>query len=309
MVNKPPTIQENIPLAPYTTLKIGGPAKYFVAAKTIAELQEAVAWANQEKLPYRLIGRGANLLVSDNGFNGLIIHPENDQAQWNGDHVVVGAGVQNGQLIASALQHGFGGMQWLIGVPGKVGGSLYGNAGGHGWGLGDQVVWVDVCVPDGTNKRLTKEDCAFAYRTSIFKHHPEWSIVQAEFIFPKVDPAEERTLLAETTKQKNTNQPTTAKTAGCMFTNPTADLAKVPESLKQYVDAKGTISAWRVIEEVGLKGFQLGDIQISDVHANFMINRGQGTADQVMQLLSLIKQKVRDELGIQLHEEIQYLGF
>lgn len=309
MTNQPSIIQNNIPLAPYTTLKIGGSAKYFTTPKDATEVREAIIWAVGNKIPYRVIGRGANTLIADAGYDALVMVMQNDQMVWKPPYVTAGAGVQNGQLIANALKYNLGGMQWLIGVPGTVGGSLYGNAGGHGWGLGDHVEWVEVVMPDGVIKHLTKEECQFAYRTSIFKQHPKWVIVQATFIFPAVDPTTERLVLGDTTKIKNGNQPTTEKTAGCMFTNPVVDMEQLPESLKQYVDDSGKISAWRVIEEVGLKGHQLGQIQISPVHGNFMINLGGGTADQVMQLLSVVKQRVRDNLGIQLHEEVQYLGF
>lgn len=309
MSNQPSIIQHDIVLAPYTTLKIGGPAKYFAAPKDATEVRDAVMWAVGNGIPYRIIGRGANTLISDTGYDGLVIVMHNDQMVWKPPYVTAGAGVQNGQLIASALKHNLGGMQWLIGVPGTVGGSLYGNAGGHGWGLGDQVEWVEVVMPDGVIKHLTKDECQFAYRTSLFKEHPEWVIVQATFLFPAIDVTAERLLLGTTTKIKNVNQPITEKTAGCMFTNPVVDMTRLPEHLKQYVDETGKISAWRVIEEVELKGYQLGQIQISPIHANFMINLGDGTADQVMQLLSLVKQRVRDTLGIQLHEEVQYLGF
>jgi len=309
MSNQPNIIQNNVSLAQFTTLKIGGPAKYFAAPKDATEVRDAVIWAVENNIPYRIIGRGANTLISDAGYDGLVIVMQNDQMVWKPPYVTAGAGVQNGQLIANALKHNLGGMQWLIGVPGTVGGSLYGNAGGHGWGLGDQVEWVEVVMPDGVIKHLTKEECQFAYRTSLFKQHPEWVIVQATFVFPAIDATAERLLLGDTTKTKNVNQPTTEKTAGCMFTNPVVDMARLPEYLKQYVDDSGKISAWRVIEEVELKGYQLGQIQISPVHANFMINLGGGTADQVMQLLSLVKQRVRDTLGVQLHEEVQYLGF
>lgn len=309
MSNQPTIIQSDVTIASFTTLKIGGPAKYFVAPKNIDQIREAVQWATNNSIPYRVLGRGANVLVADAGYNGLVIVMNNDQLEWSAPRVVAGAGVQNGQLIANALKNNLGGMRWLIGVPGTVGGSLYGNAGGHGWDLGDQVEWVEVVTPDGSIKRLTKDECQFAYRTSVFKAHPDWVIIQAQMTFPAVDATAERLLLGETTKQKNANQPTTEKTAGCMFTNPVADVSRLPEHMKKHVDEHGNISAWRVIEEVGLKGKQLGQIQISPIHCNFMINLGGGTADQVMQLLSLVKQRVRDKLGIQLHEEVQYLGF
>ncbi len=309
MPDRPAIIKDHVPLGPYTTMKIGGPAKYFAAPKTIAEVREIVRWAKEMSISFRPIGRGANLLVADRGYDGLAIVVRNEQLDWHPSRVVVGAGVQNGQLIAEALKHQLGGLQWLIGVPGTVGGSLYGNAGGHGWGLGDQVEWIEVVTTAGEVKRLVKKDCVFAYRTSIFKAHPEWVIVQAQLVFPTVEADAERALLAATAQQKNTNQPITAKTAGCMFTNPVAEMSGLPEHLKKHVDQSGKISAWRVIEEVGLKGQTIGQIQISAKHSNFMINLGDGTADQVMQLLSLVKQRVRDKLGVQLHEEVQYLGF
>ncbi len=309
MIETPKMIQKDVSLAPFTTLKIGGIATYFAAPKNTAEVQEALLWAVRQAMPFRVVGRGANLLVADTGYRGLVIAMQNDNMLWHPPFVTAGAGVQNGQLIANALKHGLGGLQWLIGVPGTVGGSLYGNAGGHGWGLGDQVVWVEILTLDGTLRRLTKAECQFSYRNSIFKQHSEWIIVQAEFVFPVVDPVIERQILRDTMTQKNNHQPITEKTAGCMFTNPMTDRNKLPKHLQEFVDAEGKISAWRVIEEVGLKGQRLGQICISEKHNNFMINLGGGTADEVMQLLSLVKQRVRDTLGIQLHEEVQYLGF
>lgn len=296
-------------MAPYTTFKIGGPAKYLTVAKAAVDLERALAWATAEHIPFRVLGKGANTLVADRGYDGLVIIMQNDTLDWQPPRVVAGAGVQNGQLIANALRHNLGGMQWLIGVPGTVGGSLYGNAGGHGWGLGDQVEWVDILTADGERKRLTKEECQFTYRSSALKSHPAWTIVEAQLVFPVVDAKLERDLLAATTKQKNANQPTTTQTAGCMFTNPIVDATHLPADLRSFVGLGGTLSAWRAIDYVGLKGQRLGAMEISTKHANFMINHGGATADQVVQLLSLVKQRVRDTLGVQLHEEVQYLGF
>ncbi len=308
MPNRPAEIKENVPLGPYTTLQIGGPAKYFLSVRTADGVPQSVAWAAQQEIAVRALGAGANTLVSDAGFNGLVIVMQNDELTWNPPDVMAGAGVKNGQLIAGGLQHGLGGLRWLIGVPGTVGGSIYGNAGGRGWGLGDQVEWVEALTLSGEVKRLNQPECQFAYRTSIFKLHPDWIILRAGFRLSPVEAMTERQILADTTKQKNANQPTTAKTAGCMFTNPRVVRLKLPAELRKFVSDR-TISAWRLIEYVGLKGRRLGQIEISQKHANFMINLGGGTADEVVQLLSLVKQRVRDQLGIQLREEVQYLGF
>lgn len=304
----PAAIQENISLADFTTLKIGGRAKYFLPGKSVDEVRRAVLWAAEEGMAVRVLGAGANTLVSDAGFDGLVIVMQMDRLDWTPPTVLAEAGVQNGQFIAGALARGRGGLHWLIGVPGTIGGSIYGNAGGHGWGLGDQVEWVEVMTRDGGVKRLMKEECALAYRSSIFKSRLDWIILRVGIRLPKVDPTAERQLLADTSKQKNASQPIAAKTAGCMFTNPRVEGFTLPEELQRFATG-GTISAWRLIDYVGLKGRRLGQIEISNRHANFMINLGGGTADHVVQLLSLVKQRVRDQLGIQLQEEVQYLGF
>lgn len=308
MRSKPTNLQENVVLAPFTTLKIGGPAKYYVQPKTVDEAVVAFTWAHQEKLPVAILGNGSNSLVSDKGFDGLVVVMANDQMEWNSPHVIVGAGVKLGQLIGVALQHGLGGLDWLISVPGTVGGSIFGNAGSRDEALGDYIEWVEAVWPDGSVKQWKHSSCDFKYRYSAFKEEPAL-ILRAQLRLPEVDKDQERKKVADMAKKKTTNQPTTAASAGCMFQNPVADPERLPEDLRQYLNPNGTISAWRLISHVGLEGKQLGQIQISEKHANFMVNLGGATADQVVQLLSLVKQQVRDKLGVQLHEEVRYLGF
>lgn len=308
MPSRPTQVQEHISLVPYTTLKIGGPARYFMVAKSVGDVIAAWQWAAESHVQWRVLGSGGNTLISDDGYDGLLILMNISASEWSTSSVVVGAGLTNGQLIAGALQHNLGGLRWLIGVPGTVGGSLYGNAGGHGWGLGHQVDWVEILDEQGRVRQVSQEDCQFSYRHSIFKTKP-WIILRAQLNLPKVTPAEERKVLAATTTMKNNNQPTTAQSAGCMFKNPVVESSSLPEELKLHRGADGTISAWRLIVAAGLQGKQLGHIQVSPRHANFMVNLGGATADQVVQLLSLVKQQVRDKLGVQLHEEVQYIGF
>lgn len=303
-------IQESVPLAQYTTWKIGGPARYLVEAKTSAEIVEAVKIANARQWPVRLLGNGSNTLVADQGFNGLIVIARNDHMVWEGETVLAGAGVKLGQLIAAATQHGLGGLSWLLGVPGTVGGSIYGNAGA---GMtedyfGKHVEWVEAVTLAGESVHWLQSECGFAYRDSRFKHEP-LIILQAKLRLLKIDPVIERKILAAKAAWKNKAQPLTLASAGCMFTNAKVDPSKLPEDLRSQLNPNGTISAWRLIQAVGLQGKQLGQMQISPVHASFMINLGGGTADQAVQLISLVKQQVRDKMGIQLQEEIQYLGF
>lgn len=301
-------IEHNVPLAPHTTMKLGGSAKYFLTVTSAEQVPLALRWASEQGCAWRVLGAGSNTLISDHGYDGLVMLMKNDVCTWDEEGCVAEAGLTNGQLIAQALHHHRGGLQWLVGVPGTVGGSLYGNAGGHGWGLGDMVDWVNWVDDQGHSHRWSKAECNFAYRTSGFKHTPG-VITGARLVLPKVEPSEERQRLVDVTKTKNTNQPTTAQSAGCMFMNPTVEPDRLPADLRPYVDDRQTISAWRLIVATGLQGKQIGRIQISSKHANFMINLGGGTADQVVQLLSFVKQQVRDTLGVQLHEEVQYLGF
>ncbi len=308
MPDRPANIQDNVLLAPYTTMKIGGPAKYFLLATSDDDIRYAWQWASSSKIPVRVLGAGANTLVADHGFDGLVIVMRNDDMVWDNASVVASAGVTNGQLIAKGLRNNLGGLQWLIGVPGTVGGSIYGNAGGHGWGIGDMVEWVDIIDETGEVKQISHEQCDFSYRMSACKSHP-WIILRAKFNLISVDPTAERKMMAMTTALKNKNQPTTAKSSGCMFMNPKVERATLPDDLKEFIAEDSTISAWRLIVRVGLQSKQLGQVQISPLHANFMLNLGGGTADQVVQLLSLVKQQVRDKLGVQLREEVQYLGF
>ncbi len=300
-------------LAPYTTMKIGGRAELACLPKNDEELVAAWEWALAEHLPVTMLGAGSNSLINDAGIKGLVIIPRNDHLDFDGNHVRVGAGVKNGQLIGAAANHNLGGLSWLLGVPGAVGGSLYGNAGsgnatGQYFGIGDYVVWVDVIERDGRRHQMSKEECGFSYRHSIFKT-TKAAIIAAELALPTVDGPAERAILSQVAKEKNTKQPTTAATAGCMFKNATAVPDQLPSELRPFVLPNGTISAWRLIDHLGLKGKQIGQIQISPKHGNFMINLGGATADQVVQLVSFVKQQVRDKLGVQLQEEVQYLGF
>lgn len=289
-------------------MKVGGPAQYLCIGTTVEELVEAWEWARAEKIPVTILGAGSNSLVNDVGVEGLVIIPRNSQIDWTPPRVIAGAGTKLGQFIGGAANHGLGGLTWVLGVPGTVGGSLYGNAGSKEHGLGEYVIWVEVIDLNGQRRRYSRDECRFAYRHSAFKEM-KTCILQAELELPQVDPIKERTTLAAMAKQKNANQPTTAASAGCMFKNPVVQFETLPSELQSSVFPDGTISAWRLIDWLGLKGKQIGQIQVSTKHGNFMVNLGGGTADQVVQLISFVKQQVRDTLGIQLHEEVQYLGF
>ncbi|MBI3573334.1 MAG: UDP-N-acetylmuramate dehydrogenase [Candidatus Kerfeldbacteria bacterium] len=305
---RPAGLREEVALAEHTTLRIGGPAQFFLSVSTRAELQSALSWATEKGIPVAVLGGGANVVIADAGFPGLMVLMANETLVWGPNTVQVGAGTKLGFLIAQSLRRGFGGLGWLIGVPGTVGGSIFGNAGSRDHALGDYVISVTAVQPDGQTKKWEARDCHFRYRASRFKdeHQIIW---EAELKLPAVDPVAERKVLVKAAEKKQSSQPLSDLTAGCMFTNPKVERAQLPMSLQNFLEPDSTISAWRLVDMVGLKGKTIGGISVSTQHANFMINTGQGTAGEAVQLISFIKQRVRDTLGIQLQEEIQFLGF
>lgn len=283
--------EEHTVLAPFTYFRIGGPADVFVRPKTNAELIAAVRLAQRMKIPITMLGGGGNVLIADRGIRGVVIHPENRQYRREGTTITAGAGVTNGQIISFSIQEGLIGLENLAGVPGTIGGSVYGNAGMFPQGIGPALEEVLALNSHGKEIRLKKEECEFGYRTSRFKRTKE-IVVEARFALADMDPEEVarrvRSLIAT---HKRGVQPTAEPCSGCVFQNP-----------------EGKHAA-QLIDDAGLKGRRIGGAEVSRLHANFIVNTGGATADHVVQLISMVKQRVRDRFGVQLSEEIQYLGF
>ncbi len=289
------TIQEHVTLAPYTTFKIGGPARYFVVVKNAEEMQEALSFATEKQLPWFVLGGGSDLLVADSGFAGLVIKSELRDIEMNTETgvVTVGSGVLLSMLIPKTMQAGLAGLEYAIGVPATVGGAIWANLGARGSDIAEWLQSATVVSEDGVMQTLSAQDCAFAYRDSIFKHK-KYSIIDATFQLRVQDKVTTFAKMKELADMRKETQDVGAQCAGCVFQNP-KDQTDVP--------------AAKLIDDLGLKGKTIGGATISTIHANFIINTGDATADDVVQLISYVKQQVRDQLGIQLHEEIEYLGF
>jgi len=250
-------------------------------------------------------------LVNDDGFDGLVIRLTDGEPEIKGNQVTAYAGVNWPGLVIKTINTGLTGLEFGANIPGTVGGAIRGNAGAFGQGAGDYIKEVEVLVIEDKEislKVMTKEECQFDYRQSIFKENPKLIITEAVFeLKPSEKSAEE--VLVEINKEKEVRcakQPLKFPSAGCSFMN-----IPYTDDLSQYKDwaIKGKIPAARFIDEAGLKGKQIGDAKVSDEHSNFIINTGSATASEVVQLISLIKMKVRDEYGVQLMEEVQYVGF
>jgi len=304
--------RKNIELAEYTTFKIGGPAKYFFVAKSKDDLLEAVKVAKENKLPYYILGGGSNVLVSDKGFDGLVIKMSNVKCQMSNVTVQAEAGVGLADIVAKAKEENLTGLEWAVGIPGTIGGAVRGNAGAFRQSMQNVVRQVEYW--DGQEvKSMDNAQCQYAYRHSIFKENPEWVVLGATLEL-KQGSADEinKTMKSHVEKRMNIDF-VKYPCAGCAFKNGDySDL--IEKTLEKYPDVKqfaqsGVIPAGWMIDQLDLKGKKIGGAQVWQEHANFIINSGKATAKDVITLISYIKEKVRVNFGIQLTEEVQYVGF
>ena len=286
-------IKENEPMSKHLTFRIGGAARFFVEVTNVEELKEAMAMAEEKKLPWFVLGGGSNTLCADEGYDGVVIQMSNREVSVDGDRLVAGAGCISVVASRSAEAASLSGIEWMVSLPGTIGGAVRGNAGCFGVEIKDVVESVRVLC-DGEVIELINSDCQFAYRESIFKHNHD-VIIDVTFKLVSGNKEEIKEKMTEVLGKRKSTQPTASGTAGCAFKNP-------------LVDGK-LMSCGKFIDDLGLKGTKIGGISVSDVHGNFLVNDGTATADQVIQLISLIKTRARNELGVQLQEEIQYLGF
>lgn len=289
-----PEIKENVFLKNYTTFKIGGRAKYFFVAKNKNNLIKSIILAKKFNLPFFILGGGSNLLVADEGFNGLVIKNEADNFKIEKEKIFAESGAKLDKIIFVAIEAGLSGLEKGSGIPGTVGGAVFGNSGlGRGdWAIGDVVEKVEILMPNGKIKKFSKKWFSFDYRFSKLKEIKNKKLIILEVIL-KLKKGE-KIFLREVRKKilkKRAEHIPLGFSAGCIFKNP-------PDFF-----------AGELIEKCGLKGKRIGDVKISEKHANFIINLGNGKAKDVKKLIDLAKKEVKNKFGITLEEEIQYLGF
>lgn len=288
--NELPDLRENEILAPYTTFKIGGPAKLFFAAKSNEDIIKAIKLARDLNIKYFILGKGSNILVSDSGFDGLVIKMENQNFEIKDNIIIAESGLPLQKLLGEIIKHNLSGLEFVVGIPGTVGGAVAGNVGTTKEWIGSKIKKVNILDFENNVKEIPKSQCDFSYRCSKFKNNDKDIILSAEFKLDKSTQDKIQKLISKYLENR-INQPTKQPNAGSIFKNP-------PEK-----------AAWKLIDEAGLRGKKIGGAQISEKHSNFIVNTGNAKADDVAILISFIKQQVRDKLGIQLQEEIKYIGF
>ena len=298
-------IEKGVLLKKYTTFKIGGPAEYFADVKNVADLQEALEWAKENKQPIKILGGGSNMLISDAGLKGLVIKLSLDKLEFNDNKIIVGPGVMLAYFLNMAIKNGLTGLEFAAGIPGTVGGATRGNAGTYGIAMDSVIKSIKYLDED-----LKASEAQFAYRHSIFKEKA-WIILELNIELEKGDVKAAQALIKERLEYRQNTQPN-LPSAGCifkniLFENVDIEVLKAKNIEIEKFDKFKKIPAAYIIERAGLKGHKIGDAQISELHANYIVNNGQATAEQVIMLISFIKQQVRDKYGVQLQEEVQLL--
>ena len=278
-------------LANHTSFRIGGPAEWFAEPSTLEELVQVLQGASQADLPVFVVGGGTNILAADRGIRGLVLHlgrgfrtirdvshPEAETAR-----VVCGASLLTQRLVYLAAKHGWGELETLAGLPGQIGGAIAMNA----QDIGRFVRHVSLVSFDGTVRQLSRDELRFNYRYTAMD---PGIIAEAVLEFPKVSPAEAYDRIGRTLQYRNRTQEVRLPSAGCAFKNPPG------------------MSAGRLIDQAGLKDARIGDAQVSSRHANFIVNLGQATCDDVLSLMEHVQRRVDQEFGVPLEPEVRLIG-
>jgi len=303
------TVSMDVPLSRYARFGIGGPADLYAETGSVEAFTAALAAARVSGVPTMVIGGGTNLVVSDGGFRGIVLRYRGDRLGAADGRVIAEAGAVLQDLVDFAIERGLQGLETMAGIPGSVGAAVYGNAGAYGHSLSERV--VNVRFHDGREIRtLANEACQFRYRESIFKSHKDWIVFSTELLLEPADAAALRQTAADILKMRNQKFPVTLKCAGSIFKNlllrdlPPAVAAEVPASAVR----EGKIPAAWFLEQVGAKGCRRGDIHVAAYHANLIYNAGAGTASDLRALIEELKDRVRARFGMELEEEVQYVG-
>ena len=307
------------PLMLHTHFKTGGPAKYLAVAETAEEIVELVKAAVEHHVDWVILGGGTNVLANDKGFDGLIIKAANRAIEIDEStgRVVAQAGALSSAVARKTADAGLTGLEWAISLPGTIGGAVRGNAGCFGGETKDHLMDIEVFDAEEERvKRVSKRALQMSYRDSKIKRRP-WVVLSAVFQLERADREVTNRRIEEVLKCRLASQPKNAKCAGCAFKNfefeNESELEKLKETVgdaipPHFLEQKRIPAGW-LIDRLDLKGTCIGGACVNQAHGNFVTSDGTATSDQIAELLALLKTRVRNAYGIQLHEEIQYIGF
>lgn len=303
------TVRCNVPLSQYTRFAIGGPTAVLVETANAASFVLALDAAKSCSVPHVVIGGGTNLIVSDRGFDGVTLRYTGSNIRRDGAMLHVEAGAVLQDVVDTSIAEGLEGLQTMTGIPGGLGGAVYGNAGAYGHSMQELVEMVR--WTDGKQIHIfDNRACEFTYRESIFKRNKDWIILSAKLRFKSGNQAELARVAHEIRTIRDEKYPPTMKCAGSIFKN--LLFAQLPAAVQQQVPPKlvrdGKVpSAW-FLEQADVKGIRIGDIQVATYHANLIYNDGNGTAADLVKVIAECKRRVRERFGFEIEEEVQYIG-
>jgi UDP-N-acetylmuramate dehydrogenase len=285
---------ENVPLSALSSFGIGGPADLFFEARTEAELETAVSVAVAEGCPVYVIGGGYNLLFDDAGYRGLIVRNRLEGVRRDGHRLRVRSGTGLACVLREALDAGLSGLEFLAGIPGTVGGAVFGNAGAYGWSIGDVLESAEVFTPGGGRAAVARDGLGFGYRDSAFKRAPG-IVLSCDLLCSPGDNRESEARIRDILEKRRAK-------------HPPHGTACAGSSFKTSSSATGArIAAGQLLDQAGARGRSVGDAAVSDVHCNFIVNRGEARAADVLRLAEELKELVYRVFAIRLEEEVIYL--
>jgi UDP-N-acetylmuramate dehydrogenase len=302
------SILENVPLARYTRFEVGGPARILADAANEAALTEALGAIAESGEPCAIIGGGTNLVAGDQGYPGVVVRYTNAALEFAGDTVQVAGGTVLQDLVDASIARGLKGLETMTGIPGWVGGAVYGNAGAYGHSIQERVSSVRYLERGGVHE-ISNAACEFAYRESRFKRRKDWVILSVTLRLESADSEELRATADGILKIRNEKYPPSMRCAGSIFKNLLwRDLSEaVRAQLPAGVVREGKVPSAYFLEQAGAKGLRQGRVCVADYHANLIYNQGGGTAREVGELIAELKRRVRERFGLDLEEEVQFL--
>ena len=286
------TVLTEEPMSRHTSFQIGGPAEIFVQPATGDEVRQAICLAKEEQIPFFVVGNGSNLLVSDDGFRGMIVQiGRNLQEISVEDNVIYAqAGALLSRVARTALEHGLTGMEFAAGIPGSLGGAVAMNAGAYGGEMKDILTYAEVLTPDGEIKILSLEELDLSYRHScIFDE--DYIVLSVHLQLEQGDTTVIRNRMDELARARREKQPLEYPSAGSTFKRPEGYFAGA------------------LIQDAGLKGYTVGGAQVSEKHSGFVVNRGGATAEEVLFLIKQVQKKVKSRFGVTMEPEVRMVGF
>lgn len=293
-------LKTQVPLAPYTTFRVGGPADFLIEPRSSGEIVAALRLARAAGVPVTLLGGGSNVLVSDRGVRGLVLRPRGGEVTAiDASRVRADAAVTINGLVRWTINHGCAGLEAWAGTPGTVGGAIFGNAHFNGRLIGELVIEVRLATRDAAIVDVPANAMAFAYDRSRLQESGE-ILLSAVFKVSPGDPSALRATARSSLAYRKRTQPLDTPSAGCIFQNPQRDRDTVPDGIPW--------SAGALVDRAGLKGAAIGGARVSPTHGNFIVNEGSASAADIRRLIEHCKQQVRERFGVELREEIVYLG-